>query len=603
MRRPARQTLQSARLPAPLGGQNSVTGLAEMSPADCPYAYNLIPAEKGLRARLGYQEWCTGLTGGIDSTVRTTLEYTGSRKNSSADRLFAVTASGIWDVSTSTASPTQSIAFAITGRDAGRGISCAFSTIAGRFLVYCDEENGLFIYTESTDSWAKVSGDTTQAWVSNTAYLIGDLVVNGDNVYQCDTDGTSDLSGSGPSGTGTNIADGSTRWDYVGPKQSNVIGPSLADQRAGFDCDPADFVYVTAWKNRLFFVEKDTSRAWYLDVNSIYGTATSFDFGSKMRAGGPLVGLYNWSYDGGNGLDTSLVGISGAGDVVIYQGTDPNYADTFGLKGCWSVGAIPSGRRIATDTGGDLLVLSLLGVIPLSRLVIGAEEADQSQYATAKIGPAFARLAAQYGAYKGWGMVVHPTDNALLVMVPTSDDGATEQLAMSFSTKGWFHYRELPIFSACVWNKELYFGTADGRVCRNFGYVDNVPLAADTFEAVEWSVMTAFSHLGNTRNKRVQMIRPVLVSETPNASCEAAARYDYNLLEPSAATGNGGGGPNAWDEAVWDTATWSGEFGLTQRLGGATGIGHAVAVALRGNATSRTILVAVDVMFDQGGLL
>ena len=50
-------------------------------------------------------------------------------------------------------------------------------------------------------------------WVASTAYVVGDLVQNGGNVYVCDTAGTSASSG-GPSGTGANITDGSTRWDY-----------------------------------------------------------------------------------------------------------------------------------------------------------------------------------------------------------------------------------------------------------------------------------------------------------------------------------------------------------------------------------------------------
>ena len=37
---------------------------------------------------------------------------------------------------------------------AGRGIHHAFVTPGGHFLVYCDEENGLCVYTEATDTWA-----------------------------------------------------------------------------------------------------------------------------------------------------------------------------------------------------------------------------------------------------------------------------------------------------------------------------------------------------------------------------------------------------------------------------------------------------------------
>lgn len=53
-----------------------------------------------------------------------------------------------------------------------------------------------------------------QIWQPETAYAIGDVVINGSNVYTADTAGTSDTSG-GPTGTSTNIVDGTARWDYT----------------------------------------------------------------------------------------------------------------------------------------------------------------------------------------------------------------------------------------------------------------------------------------------------------------------------------------------------------------------------------------------------
>ena len=54
------------------------------------------------------------------------------------------------------------------------------------------------------------------AWQANQAYVVGDQVTNGGQIYTCDTAGTSAASGSGPSGTNPNIVDGSARWDHSG---------------------------------------------------------------------------------------------------------------------------------------------------------------------------------------------------------------------------------------------------------------------------------------------------------------------------------------------------------------------------------------------------
>jgi len=604
MLRPSRQTTQSLHLAAPTGGLNAISGASATPPTDCAAAVNLIPSERGLRVRTGYQEWCTNVTGALDNTVRTILPFTGSAASGAGDKLFAVTSTGIWDVTSSGSSPTSLIEFPSSTGDAGYGVGAVCTTLAGRFMLYADEVNGLYVYGEAAGTWSPVIGATTQLWGGEEGYEVGNLVVNGGNEYVCVTAGLSDSTGSGPTGTGSGIEDGTVVWDYVAAAANNVIGPSLADQNAGFTADPSRIVFVAVWGSRVWLVERDTSRAYYLDVNSIYGTATSFDFGSKMQKGGPLVGLWSWSYDGGSGLDALLVAISTAGDVVIYRGSDPTDALTFGLKGSWFAGGVPKGRRIATDTGGDLFVASVLGLLPLSRLVVGGEELNQGEYATSKIAPVFSRLTSLYAGNKGWGIYVHPTDNVLLVTVPVAEGEASEQLAMSLTTKGWFPYADLPIVSAAVWSRELYFGTSDGRVCRNVGGVDDVKLDDSTdFDPIDWSLLTAFQNLGNGANKQIVMVRPVLLSETPDANVRAEARYDYAQTELADSAEVGGGGDGTWDGSAWDSSTWAPDYQAKQAVVGATGMGRAVAVALRGNAISRTTLVGVDIFLRAGGML
>jgi hypothetical protein len=594
--------VQTVHLPAPLGGINTVSAASAMPPEDCTFLYNMVAAENGLRARLGYQEWCIGLTGALGNDVRSLLPFAGGRKSGATDRLFACTSTGIWDVSSSSAAPTRVVDFPSSAGEAGYGVSCVVATPGGRFLLYCDEENGLYVYAEGTATWTKVALGVNQQWAAQTAYQAGNSVVSAGNAYVCAAPGVS-AAGAGPSGTGTGIVDGTATWDYVSAAPTGTIGPSLADQQRGLVGDPANFAFATVWKSRVWLVEKDTSRAWYLDANSIFGTATAFDFGSKMRAGGPLVGLYGWSYDAGNGMDTALVGISGAGDIVIYQGTDPSSAAAFGIKGTWYVGGVPAGRRIATDFGGELLVLSSLGVLPLSKLVVGTPSSDGTQYATAKVANLISLLTSTRGGLQGWSLTVHPTDNALVVTVPTLPGQATAQLVMSFAgARPWGQYRGLPMLSAAAWGREMFFGTTDGRVCRNVGYVDDVPLGdPSSFTPVEWSLLSSFQ--GDGRNRQVQMIRPILLSETPSPAVDCVAKYDFDLSEPLVPDGTGGGGDGTWDASTWDTTVWGGDASVSQALVGATGMGRKVAVAARGLATGRTVLVGFDVLFTEGGLL
>lgn len=80
-----------------------------------------------------------------------------------------------------------------------------------------------------------------QPWETSTAYTVGTRITNGAggaaSTYQCTTAGTSASSGSGPSGTGSAIADGSCVWEFV---QANIItiAASVRPIREGRELEP-----------------------------------------------------------------------------------------------------------------------------------------------------------------------------------------------------------------------------------------------------------------------------------------------------------------------------------------------------------------------------
>ena len=584
-------TIQSVVIPAPIGGLNTINPGADMPPTDAILLFNMVAAEYGLRTRLGYREWCAGLTGSTNNEVRSVLPFTGSSKTGSASRLFAATNTGIWDVTASSQAPSQALAFATPDVTyAGYGNCCVFVNYNGNhFLLYCDEANGYHVYTETTGAWQAVPQAASNPWLQATTYALNDLVSNAGASYRCTQAGTSDATALGPAGGGTGIVDGTCTWDYY---------PSIGG------ADPTKFCQVNVWASRVWFVERDTGHAWYTGIGSLFGTVTKLVFGSRFKAGGDLRGLFNWTTDGGSGLTTSLVAISGGGDVVIYQGTDPAQAATFQLKGVWSLGGggIPLGRRIATDFGGDLLLLSSIGVMQLSQLISGVSISDQTQYATKKIGNLFAKYAQAGRGLYGWQVRLHPSDNTLLINAPQVD-GSTQQFAMSLLTKGWSIYRDMPTsFCAEAFDGGFYLGTTDGRVLLNVDYQDGVTLAdPNTSIPIQWEVLTAFQTLGSPRRKRVHMIRPHFLATGGGIGFAAAARFDYDFSELGIVA-SAGAGANAWDSATWDTAKFGDEYTPNQQARGGSGCGSAVAIILRGSATSKTMLVGIDVAFDVGGL-
>ncbi len=583
-RPPVMPTVKAANFPAPTGGLNTSVAGAALPAEDCVQLFNMIAAEYGVRSRLGSREWVTGLTGAADNQIRTTFYYHGSAANGSKDRVFVTTSTGIYNATSSVAS-------------------------------------------------------TSVDWSFPTLYEVGDQVVNGGNIYICVTEGTSD--DPGPSGTSSGIPDGTAVWDFVAESPLMLTFSSGAsdagrgvfhsftttgghfcaytDEENGYhlytestdswavgsvnNVAEADLCFVASWKHRLWFAEKDTASAWYLDLASIAGDAEQLDleWAAKPRHGGDLVGIYNWTLDGGAGIDDHLVFVFRGGDIAIYQGTDPEAATSFALKGVWYAGALPKGRNVVTPYGGDLLILTRNGVRPLSVLVNGGD--GMGQYATKKISNLFNSLMLSRASLHGWAMHVHPEDNALVVTHPTTDGANTEQLVMSLVNGSWSRYRDLPMYSAGAGGGKLYFGSVDGTVYINDGYVDGITLEdPNAYAAVQWALMTGFRNLGNSRLKRVQMIKPTILSENTSPEYRAEARYTYNFNEVASVAG-GTVSSDEWDGGVWDTTTWGGEFAASQATTGAVGMGVDVALAIRGTATSRTVFVGADIFYDEGGAL
>ena len=157
-----RKVSQSRVVPAPIGGIDVSRGLAFGNVANSLVSYNLTAAEYGLRVRHGYREWAIELDNGSLIGVHTIIPYGGDDATLTNDRLFAVTNEGIWDVTTEAAPPTLEIDFTLPGNggdttaEAGFGVYCNYTLQSGeRVLFYADQRNGLFRYTESTDTWAR----------------------------------------------------------------------------------------------------------------------------------------------------------------------------------------------------------------------------------------------------------------------------------------------------------------------------------------------------------------------------------------------------------------------------------------------------------------
>ena len=657
-RMPTRATNQGVHYPAPIGGINARDPARAMDPKDCLYLYNLIPFQYGLRVRSGWHEWATNLTPNVSNQygvyddgsplkfsisaplggaqigewtsndptgVRSVLPFTGSKENGSGDRFFACTKTGIWDCTLSSSSPTQVLTFPTQDAFSGIGTGYAFANAGGtHYLCYTDATNGWYVYSEQTADWIKAVStmDCTQ-WTPNTPVTAGNYYYtgtitgftvryttpNGTSIpvdtsvaYLCTQSGTTGTTG--PAGqTGTGITDGTAVFRWV---------PSVAPWAVAVDSnnnpilnrvDPNNFRFVMGWKNRLFFVQGNSQTAYYLPLQAIGGVASPLYFGSRFRYGGNLVGLWDWTVDGGTGIQSYLVAISKAGDVVVYQGTDPSSTSTFSIMGTWWVGDMPPGRNICTDFGGDLFILSRVGCLPLSKLVAGYMIRDPNIYATEKINNLFNIFMTQRGGIYGWSIKIHPADNLLVINIPPTPSQPRTQLVMSLASKGWAQFLNVPMTCMDQWHGRFWFGTEDGRVCVNEGYVDNQNLSGTLASPIDFSLLTSYQDGGVPNKKRLHMVRPLFSTDGNAPSYSAQVRFDFDLSDIGAVPTGTIPTVVTFDNAQWDVGMWDQNPDTAGQFTGTAGMGTAAAIVFRGTADGNATLLGFDAIMDSGGLL
>lgn len=441
--------------------------------------------------------------------------------------------------------------------------------------------DGIYDITASTDTPSVDTAFATDSGLAGWASWTNFTTIAGQNIALCDEE------------NGYFIFDGSAWAALVeGTDPGEIEG-----------VDPIELVFVTSWKGRLVFAQKDTAIMWYLPVGQITGEVLSFDFGNKFKHGGHLIGLFNWTIDGGEGVDDYLVALSSGGDVVVYKGTDPSTADGFALHGQWYVGTFPAGRRVASTIGGDLLLITGNGVIPLSQLVAGANVASKSSYTTQRISPLVNSKLRSTLEDRGWEVTLLPQEDLLMITTPKEMGYPYFQFVQSLTSQGWFFYRGFPCTTGVTFDNKFFLGDEDGNVHIHQGSFDNVALDGSTFNFVEFSLLTAFQNFGApTRFKRVQFLRPMFLSSGAPA-VEIKAVYDYDLQEILPPSTTPLASDNAWGSAVWDLAVWGGGSSKLEIIRGGSGMGRKVAAALRGTCNGDMTLVEIECLMDIGGHL
>lgn len=427
-------------------------------------------------------------------------------------------------------------------------------------------------------------------------------------VSQVGTDSIYNVSASGAVGAAVVTGLTNARWQHVNIATvggSYLICANGADDVRSFDgtvwatpsitgVTSANLVHVNIFKNRLWFIETNTLRAWYLGTQAISGAASALDMRAYAPHGGFLQAMGTWTIDAGYGVDDHAVFITSEGDVLVYRGTDPSSASTWALVGAWWIGS-PVGRRCLMKYRGDLLVITQDGVLPLSG-ALQSSRVNPRVAVTDKIQPTIAAAIELYGSAFGWQLVPYPRESLLLLNVPVTV-GEQEQYVMNMITGSWGRFQGWNANCWELYGDEIYFGSENfvGRAWNT---------NADDGVAIDTRALQAFNYFGSGGQlKRFTLMRPTLLTNG-SPSIQGTMNVDFSTADPTSALATVAVVGGTWGSAVWNTGLWGADLSLSAVWQGTTGVGYCGAPRLASQTNGLQLQwIVTEVVMEPGAVI
>jgi hypothetical protein len=523
--------------------------------------------------------------------INTLMNYT----ETVSYKLFAVAGDTIYESKQNPALPV------FTGITSDKLQSVNLTNTAGHFLVACNGVDPVTIYDGTR--WFFVATTTTAVTISSIARTSpsATATVTTATAHGLVTGNRVTITGASEAtfnGTFVITVTGASAFTYTSTGTSTATSVTGAYTTIGITgVNSNTFINVNLFKNRLYFTQKDTLACWYLDVDAIGGPASPLYFGGIARNGGYLQAMGTWTLDAGQGADDYAVFVTSMGEVIVYNGTDPDNADTWQLKGVWQLGQTFA-RRCFFKWAGDLLLLTQDGLVPLAS-ALQSSRLDPRINLTDKIFYAVSQAATLYFANFGWQINFFASENMLILNIPL--DTGTEQYVMHSITKSWGRFTGI---EAHCWevsgDADIHFG--GNGIIGDFYHIDS-----DDGNNITAAAQQAYSYFDSPGQlKRFTMVRPTLQSSggVPNVFCGLSTDFDTEINLGQVSFNPEANSEGIWDASKWDSATWVGGLTTTKIWQGVTGLGFTGSINL--NVAARNIelhWVSTDYIMERGGVI
>ncbi len=565
---------------------------------------NWFPTATGQEIRRGTELYAT-LGGGTDP-VTSIFDY----NNGNIKRLFASTATTIYDI-TVVSSPMNYQLWTgsddivddlgnnigqlstgglevVDGQSGGAWVTTQFATTGGVFLVAVNGNDPMQIY--DGEYWFPIDQDDVYQIMydaQTSPFQVGDTVTGGTSgatgyILHIESSGTAgilyitDVTGTFQDNETLTSANGSATSDGIAmPYYVGITG-----------VDTSRLTYVWSYKNRLFFIEKDSLNVWYLPVDSIGGVAESFPMGGEFSEGGKLLFGSSWSLDssGDGGLSEQCIFVTDEGQVSVYQGLSPEPDQGWSRVGVYKIGK-PLGNLAHKRAGGDIIIATDIGDVPLSQAI----NRDVAALAPGAVSYAIEtewNITVQERRFNPWHCVLWPERQMAIVAPPTGEDQPPMVLVANARTGAWTRFTGWDVTCMCVYDGRLFFGSKNGKVIEAYvtGMDEGLPFTA--------SFVPLFRDLGSPMSLKIGKMGRAVLRGAQTVNDQVSMMTDYIISLPPSPAAAQITSDSVWGEAVWGQSVWGGraEKQIQQRWASVGGAGYAVAPGLQITSGSLTPL-------------
>lgn len=362
-------------------------------------------------------------------------------------------------------------------------------------------------------------------------------------------------------------------------------------------------VNVTAYKERLYFVEKNTAKVWYggLQVTGTGGTPalTAFDFQYVFTRGGYLVGIGSYSNSANVAAQDYFWACSSEGEIVFYSGTYAGDPTTWGLVARYYIGK-PLGFRAFVRVNNEVWVLTEQGIVPVSGLFQLDPEAALN-VVSRNVNPLISEYASATPFDHQWSGFFWPQGRRVYISLPTSGVGC-KFLVYSIDTKGWTVFQmfndEHCLASTMFANKPFY-ASSTGIVWKGETGQADAKTATDA-QAITYSGRTAFSFYGSRGNyKAFKDIRPIIRTKR-GITLNLGLDVDFKRGATVTSIATPAGVFTPWG-SPWGSP-WSADIEYIFDRYAVKGQGHCAAVRFGGAIKNATMqLLGFEIRYDMGG--